>query len=160
MFDYLVLLVLGCSVLISLLRGLVKEVLSLLGWVVALVVANLYGETLAQWLPQVIPGQALRMIVAFLALFIAVRLLMALITLAFESVIKASGLTLADRGLGGLFGLARGVVLVLVVVLLCGLTAIPKQPFWREALFSPVFETMARTLLPHLPGNFAEHVKF
>jgi membrane protein required for colicin V production len=159
-FDYLVLLVLACSIIISLLRGLVKEILSLLAWIMSFVIANAYGQTLAQMLPNVIPGSATRLIVAFVALFIGVRLLMALVSLALESVIKATGLSLADRGLGGLFGLARGLVIVLAVVLLCGLTTIPKQPFWRDAWLSPLAESAARTIKPLLPGEIAQRVQF
>lgn len=159
-FDYLVLFVLICSIVISILRGLVKEMLSLLGWIVSFVVANAYGEDLAKLLPEVIPGAVARLIVAFIVLFIGVRLLMKLLTMAIEAAIKASGLTLADRGLGGLFGLARGLVIVLAVVLLCGMTAIPEQPFWKGAVLSPLAETAARTVKPFLPGDFARHVQF
>lgn len=159
-FDYLVLFVLVCSIVISTLRGLVKEILSLLSWVVSFVVANAYGEELARLLPHAVPGSTTRLIVAFVALFIGVRLLMMLLTMAIDAVIKASGLTLADRGLGGLFGLGRGVVIVLAAVLICGMTAIPQQPFWKEALLSPLAETAARTVKPFLPGDFARHVQF
>ena len=159
-FDYLVLFVLICSILISTMRGLVKEILSLLGWIVALVVANVYGETLAGLLPDVIPGNATRLIVAFIALFIGVRLLMMLLTKAVDAMVRAGGLTVVDRGLGGLFGLARGVVIVLAVVLVCGMTAIPRQPFWKEALLSPMAETAAMTVKPFLPGSFVQHVQF
>src|ERR1700757_329822 len=132
-FDYVVLFILVCSTIIGMMRGLVKEVLSLLAWILALVVANMYSGALAELLPQAIPGQATRMIVAFIALFIGVRLLMMLLTMAFDSIIKASGLTLADRGLGSLFGLARGVVIVLIVVMVCSMTTIPQQDFWKNA---------------------------
>jgi membrane protein required for colicin V production len=159
-FDYLVLFVLICSIVISTLRGLVKEVLSLLGWVVALVVANAYGQELAAMLGGVIPGAAMRLIVAFIVLFIGVRLLMALFALAVDAIVRRSGLSVADRGLGGLFGLARGLVLVLAAVLVCGLTAIPQQPFWKNALLSPLAETAARTVKPFLPGALAGNVNF
>jgi membrane protein required for colicin V production len=159
-FDYLVIFVLVCSVVISTLRGLVKEILSLLSWVISFVVANAYGQDLAQLLPDMIPGGTTRLIVAFIALFIGVRLLMMLLSMAIDAAIKASGLSLADRGLGGLFGLGRGLVIVLAAVLLCGMTAIPKQPFWKEAVLSPLAETAARTVKPFLPGEFARHVQF
>jgi membrane protein required for colicin V production len=159
-FDYLVLFVLICSIVISTLRGLVKEILSLLGWIVAFVVANAYGEMLAQWLPDAIPGSTARLIVAFLALFIGVRILMGLLTMALDAVIKAAGLTLADRGLGGLFGFARGVLIVLVAVLLCGMTEIPQQPFWKGALLSPLAESAALTVMPLLPGDLSHRIRF
>ena len=159
-FDYLVLFVLIASVVISTLRGLVKEILSLLGWIVAFVVANAYGAQLAPMLPELLPGETARLIMAFIVLFLGVRILMGLLSLAIGAVIAATGLTLADRGLGGLFGLARGIVIVLAAVILCGMTAIPQQDFWRNALLSPMAETGARTVKPFLPAALAEHVRF
>lgn len=159
-FDYLVLFVLICSIVISMLRGLVKEVFSLAGWIVAFIVANAYAEALAQLLPDMVPGNTTRLIVGFIVLFIGVRILVGLLTMALNEVVKAAGLTLADRGLGGLFGLARGLLIVLAAVLLCGMTGIPQQDFWKEALFSPLAETAAHTVKPFLPDDFAQHIQF
>jgi membrane protein required for colicin V production len=159
-FDYVVLFILVSSVVISTMRGLVKEILSLLGWVAAFIVANAFGAKLAPMLPSVIPGEALRLIVAFIALFLGVRVLMGLLALAIGALIEASGLSLADRGLGGLFGLGRGIVIVLAGVILCGMTSIPQQAFWKDALLSPMAETGARTVKPFLPAAFAQHVQF
>lgn len=159
-FDYLVLFVLIASVVISTLRGLVKEILSLVSWVVAFVVANAYGATLAPMLPEVIPGDMVRLMVAFVALFLGVRILMGLLSLAVDALVKAGGLSVADRGLGGLFGLARGLVIVLAAVILCGMTSIPQEPFWKDALLSPLAETGARTVKPFLPVSLAQHITF
>ncbi|MBC3870121.1 MULTISPECIES: CvpA family protein [Undibacterium] len=160
LFDYVVLIILICSIVISTMRGLIKEILSLVSWIVAFVVANAYSEVLAGWLPSLFPGQIVRLIIAFLALFIGVRLLMALVMMAVDAVIKASGLSLADRGLGGLFGLARGCVLVLAAVLVCGMTSMPQQAFWKNAVFSPLAETAANTVIPFLPASVSSHVRF
>ncbi len=160
LFDYVVLFVLIASVVISTMRGLVKEILSLLGWVVAFVLANAYGADLARMLPAAIPGDAVRLMVGFVALFIGARILMGLLTLAIDAMIKASGLTVADRGLGSLFGLGRGMVIVLTAVILCGMTEIPRQAFWKNALLSPLAETGARTILPYLPEPLAKQVHF
>lgn len=159
-FDYLVIFVLVASVVISTMRGVVKEILSLAAWVVAFVVANAYSARLAKLLPDLIPGEVLRLILAFIALFIGVRILMGLLTLALDALVQAGGLSLADRGLGGLFGLARGLVIVLAAVILCGMTSVPKQAFWRNALLSPLAETGARTVKPFLPAALAQHVQF
>ncbi|MDK6080101.1 MULTISPECIES: CvpA family protein [Massilia] len=159
-FDYLVLFVLVSSVIISTLRGLVKEILSLLGWIVAFVVANAYGAELAPMLPELLPGETARLIMAFVLLFLGVRILMGLLSLAIGALITATGLSLADRGLGGLFGLARGIVIVLAAVILCGMTSIPQQDFWRNALLSPMAETGARTVKPFLPAALAQHVNY
>ncbi len=159
-FDYIVLFILVASVVISTMRGLVKEILSLVGWVAAFIVANAFGAKLAPMLPSVIPGEALRLIVAFIALFLGVRILMGLLSLAIGALIEATGLSLADRGLGGLFGLGRGIVIVLAGVILCGMTSIPQQDFWKNALLSPMAETGARTVKPFLPAAFAQHVQY
>ena len=159
-FDYIVLFILISSVIISTLRGLVKEILSLAGWIVAFVVANAFGAKLAPMLPSLIPGTAVRLMVAFIALFLGVRVLMGLLSLAIGALIEATGLSLADRGLGGLFGLGRGIVIVLAGVILCGMTSIPQQAFWKDALLSPMAETGARTVKPFLPAALAQHVQF
>ena len=160
LFDYVVLFILLASVVISTMRGLIREILSLLGWIVAFVVANAYGAALAPMLPAMIPGAAVRLMVAFVALFIGVRLLMGLLTMAVSAVVTAAGLSLADRGLGGLFGLARGIVIVLFGVILCGMTSIPQQDIWKRALLSPMAETGVRTVKPFLPADFAQHVHY
>lgn len=160
LFDYLTLFVLLASVVISATRGLVREVLSLASWVAAFMVANLYGETLAQWLPAIVPGALTRLIIAFVVLFIGTRLLMGLLILMCESLIKAGGLSFVDRSLGSLFGFARGLLIVLITVILCGMTAIPQQPFWKDAMLSPLAESAARSVKPFLPDEFARHVQF
>ncbi len=160
LFDYVVLFILIASVVISTLRGLVREILSLLSWVVAFVLANAYGAELAPMLPSLIPGQAVRLMVAFVALFLGVRILMGLLSMAIGALVTATGLTLVDRGLGGLFGLGRGIVIVLAAVIVCGMTAIPQQAFWKEALLSPIAESGARTVKPFLPAALAQQLHF
>ena len=86
--------------------------------------------------------------------------LMAGLPMAVDAVVSVSGLKVIDRGLGGLFGLGRGVVIVLAVALLCGMTSIPQQPFWTDALLSPLVESAARTVQQFLPGDIVRHVKF
>jgi membrane protein required for colicin V production len=159
-FDYLVLFVLVASIIISMMRGLVREVLSLAGWVVAFVVANAYAAALAQMLPPVVPGEVLRLILAFIALFIGVRILMGLLAMALGALLDAGGLSIVDRLLGAVFGFCRGLVIVLAAVILCGMTSLPQQAFWKDALLSPLAETGARTVKPFLPAAMAQHVNF
>ncbi len=159
-FDYLVLLILACSVLISTLRGIVKEVVSLAGWIVALYVANAYAEQLAHMLPEVLTSETGRLIIAFVVLFIATRLLVALLGRAIQELVKATGLSLMDRMLGCVFGVARGLIIVLIVVLLCGTTTIVQQPFWTEAKLSGRAVEAAEAVKPYLPEKFSEHIHF
>ncbi len=159
-FDYALLFILGCSVIVGTTRGFVREVISLIGWVVAFVVANMYGKTLAPMLPLVIPGETLRLIVAFIALFIVARIAMLLLAKAIDALISAGGLSGLNRSLGCFFGLIRGLLISLVLVLLCGLTSIPQQPFWKRAMFSPYAEHFAIMVLPLLPESIARNIKY
>ena len=160
LFDYLVIFVITCSVIIGTLRGLVREVFSLIGWMAAFFVGCTYSDSLAGMLPQVISGTSIRLIVAFVSLFFGVKLLASLLTRTIDAIVKNTGLTAVDRGLGSFFGFARGTVIVLSVVLLCGMTAIPRQAFWREASTSKFAEDMALQLLPFLPEELTRYIKF
>jgi len=159
-FDYLVIFVLVTSVIIGVVSGLVKEVLSVLAWVIAFVVANAYAAALAHMLPEVIPGDVLRLIIAFIALFIGARILMGLLSLALDALLDAGGLDFVDRALGAVFGVARGLVIVLAAVILSGMTSLPKQDFWRHAVLSPYAEQGARMVKQYLPAAMAQHVNF
>jgi membrane protein required for colicin V production len=159
-FDYVVIIILASSVVISLMRGLVREVLSLASWIVAFVVANAYGAELAKMLPEAVPGEVVRTIVGFVALFIGVRIVMGLFSMALSALISAAGLGIVDRGLGAVFGFARGIIFVFAAVIVCGMTDIPKQAFWKDALLSPLAEQGVRTVKPMLPDSLARHVHF
>lgn len=160
LFDYAVLAIVLASIAISVWRGLVREILSLIGWVVAFVVANLFAGEVAPLLPSVLGHPVLRMIVAFLLILLATILLMSLVNWAILRGIAAAGLQLADRGLGGLFGLARGMLIVIALALVAGMTRAPEFDFWKQALFSPLVETAVTTVLPFLPGDISSKVKF
>ncbi|HEV2007125.1 MAG TPA: CvpA family protein, partial [Burkholderiales bacterium] len=108
----------------SIIHGLVRELLALASWVVAFLVAQMYANDVAGLLPAAIPGQALRALVAFVILFLAVLLVMTLIAIAVSRLFKRAGLGLADRALGAAFGLVRGMAIVMVVVLLAGFTTL------------------------------------
>ena len=113
-FDYAVLLVVGVSILLSVMRGFLREVMALLAWVVAFWVANLYTASLAPMLPQSIPTPELRLLAAFVAIFLATLLVMTLISITVSHFLKAIGVGPFDRALGAVFGFARGMVIVLV----------------------------------------------
>jgi membrane protein required for colicin V production len=159
-FDYVVLVIMGLSVLLSILRGFVREALALVSWLAAFFVAKLYTLELAPLLPQSIPSQSLRLLAAFLILFLATLLICSLLAIALSEVFKRVGLGWMDRCLGALFGLARGMVIVGVLVLLGGLTTLPKDVRWRNAMFSAPLEAMVISLLPWFPTDIAKHVKY
>jgi len=135
-FDYLVLAILCASAVLGLLRGLVKEVLSLLACVVAFLAAIWWGPLVSAWLTNLIENTLLRTAVAYGLVFIVMLLLVGLINLTLATLIDKTGLGQADHGLGALFGLLRGVLIVLVLVALAGYTELPAEPWWKEARLS------------------------
>ena len=160
LFDYAVLGIIGVSVLLSIVRGLVRELLALAAWVIAFVVANVFSGTVAGWLPAGIANPSLRVLVAFAALFVGVLIAMSLIALAVRGLVRSAGLGAEDRLLGGLFGLARGLLIVLVLVLLAGLTALPRQPAWNNAVFSAPLEALALQVKQWLPRHVSEYINY
>ena len=154
-------MIIGLSILLSVLRGLVREVLALLSWVAALWIAQVYTVEFAPMLPDTIPTLSLRYLAAFIILFLLVLLLTTLVTIALSHFIKALGMGAADRMLGAVFGLVRGVVMVLTLVLLAGLTSLPRQTVWRDAMFSTPLEVfIVKMVLPQLPESFAKRINY
>ncbi len=135
-FDYAVLVIVGLSIVISMMRGLLAEVLSIMGWFAAFFVARTYASQLAPLMPVEIPTETLRILASFITLFVATFLVTSLLAIALTSIFKKIGLGWLNRLLGGLFGFARGMLIVCILVFLAGLTDIPKDERWRNAMFS------------------------
>jgi membrane protein required for colicin V production len=159
-FDYAVIAILAASVLIGLFRGLIKELLSLIAYVAAFTAAMRYGPLVYEWLTPHIDTPALRLGVSYVGVFIAVLLAVGIVNMALGMLIKATGLSPADRGLGGIFGLARGLLIVLVLVIAAGFTPLPKEPWWTGATFSPLAEEGARAVKPWVPEQFADWIRY
>jgi len=158
-FDFGVLMVLVVSVVLSLFQGLVREMISLGGWVGGFILAMFFGGSVAGLLPQSL-SPLMSALIGFLLVFAGVLAIAWIAGLALSSAVRASGLAPADRALGGVFGLVRGLIIVLVAVVLAGLTPLPREPFWRDALLSGPFETAALTLRPYLPEGLARRLRY
>lgn len=158
--DHVVLAILGFSVLLGVIRGLVREVLALVAWVAAFVVAWLFGADMAAVMPAEIQGEDLRRLAGFATLFFLVLLAMSLISVAVSQLVKSAGLSFEDRMLGALFGLARGAAVVIVLVLLAGATPLPQQPVWREAAFRQMLEFAALAARGWLPDALSQRIRY
>lgn len=159
-FDYVVLAILGVSILLSMMRGFIREILALAGWVAAFYIARTYTLQFAELLPSGIPTEALKFLAAFVILFLAALLVTSLLAIALSQLFKNIGLSWLDRGLGAIFGIARGIVIIGVLVLLAGLTSAPKDIRWRNAMFSAPLEAMVVSTLPWFPNDIAKHIKY
>lgn len=162
-FDWLILAVILLSSLLGVWRGVVSEVLALLAWVAAFFAARMWGGATAEHMSALLQNlhePALRQMVGFATVFVATLLLFAIARFALSSLLRAVGLGLVDRFLGALFGLGRGVLLVLLGVLLGGLTDLPSQQWWREALLAPPLETAVLAAKPLLPPKLGQSIHF
>lgn len=160
LFDWAVLLIIGLSSLLGLMRGAIREVLALLGWFIAFFVARQFGLEFSAMLKPLVANDSLRLLLSFAVLFIATMLVMALGRMALTELVKKIGLGGADKFLGLVIGVARGGLIVLVFVLLAGMTALPQQADWKNAYTSRWFELMAENVKPWLPEGMAKRINF
>ncbi len=141
--DYLIPGIIAVSALLSLMRGFVREAMSLAGWLVAVWVALHFSQPLAEAFLGGISAPSLRLGVAFVILFVVVLVLSALVNRLANQLVKRTGLTGTDRMIGMLFGAVRGAVVVAVLVLLAGMTTMPQDPWWRESVTIGYFQDLA-----------------
>ena len=159
-FDCAVLVVIALSSLLGLWRGVVSEVLALLAWLAAFVAARMWGGTAAESLGMWLRDPVLRQVLGFVAVFVATLVLFGVVRFFLARLLRLVGLGLVDRFLGMLFGIARGLLVVLAGVLLGGLTELPRQAWWREAILAPPLETAVLALKPWLPKQAAQRVRY
>jgi len=156
--DWILLAVLGLSFLLGVWRGLVKELLSLAGWVAAFYLAQMYAPQTAAWLPMEGSSEMLRYAAGFVITFIAVLVATVLISWVMKKMVSAVGLGPLDRLLGGLFGVLRGVVLLLAVTVLVGMTPMRESQAWQASQGAQGLQQSLRLLKPVLPVDFGKYL--
>jgi len=156
--DAGVIIVVLISLLIGLWRGLLYEVLSLLGWPVAFLLSKLFADDLASMLS--IAQEVVRITAAYALVFIFALIVWSILVGLTSKLMKSMGVAWTDRVMGGLFGILRGGMVVLVLAWLAGMTHIPEQPFWRSALTSKALEDIALLTKAWLPDGIARRVHY
>ena len=159
-FDYAMLGIVGLSILISVWRGLVREVISLLSWLVALWIAARFSVDFADWMPAAITNPSVRYVAAFAALFLGTIIVLELIGVLIAKLLHAVGLSFIDRLLGAIFGFARGVLIAWVLTLLGGLTTLPQRDWWRDSVFAAPLQAAVLAARPLLPAELAKRIKY
>jgi membrane protein required for colicin V production len=158
--DYAILGVLAVSVAWGIWRGFVREVISLAGWVLAFLAANAVAGPLGDALPTSISSPEVRVLVAFLVVFIFTLSIATVAGMLLSRLLKAAGLGGLDRTLGGLFGLARGVVILLALAIAAGLTTAPRHPLWKESVGAGMLTRTVLQLKPWLPPRLADRLRY
>lgn len=158
--DFVIVGIIALSAVISLVRGFVREAVSLAGWVVAVWLSITYMDVLALYLQPYIAVPSLRMAAAFATVFIGVLMASGFVVFIIGVVIDKTDMSGTDRVLGVVFGLARGVAIVGVVVALAGLTPVPQDPWWRQSVTLPHFERLVLEVRGALPTEISDQMQF
>jgi len=156
--DYIIFAIIAISILVGAIRGFIKEAFSLAVWAAAFLVAFQYSGVLAQQLESHIELPSVRTALAFAGLFLSVLLIGGLLTFLVGKLVEKTGLSGTDRLLGGVFGGVRGLVLVLALILVAGLTPIPRDPWWQTSQTIQSLLPLAEWSSQYLPDYILEHL--
>lgn len=159
-FDYVFLAVLAFSAVIGMWRGLVSEVMAVAAWALALLAAWRYHAQASELFVGVLDELVWRQLAGGAVVVLGVLVLTALVRYLLRQLLQAAGLGPTDRFFGALFGIARGLLVAFVVVLLGGLAGVSREPWWTQALFSAPIESAVLASRPWLPEAVAEKIRF
>ena len=158
--DITIISIILLSAVLSLFRGFVREVLSLVAWVVAFWTAMAFWGRFATVLEPYIAIEFARMVLAFLGVLIGVLLVFGIINFIVGKLLASTGLSGPDRLLGALFGVLRGGAIVTVLVVLAGLTPLPGEPSWSQSSMLGGFQSAAQLAIGQLPPEFGRHFSY
>jgi len=159
-FDIAVLAVIGLSTLFAFARGVVRELLAIATWIAAVFAAFGFGNDVAAMVPFFETSPLAKQVLAYAMVFVGVLVLGTLMAFLLSKLLRAVSLGFVDRFLGAAFGLARGVIVVLIFVLMAGLTTLPQQEWWQNATLGPPLVAAALSLREWLPPAWAERLDY
>jgi membrane protein required for colicin V production len=157
-FDWILLAVLLLSMLIGLWRGLVVEVLSVLGWIAAFVVAQMFATTVGQWLPMEGSVPQLRYAAGFVLAFVGTLIASSVLGWVAKKMLASVGLSGLDRLLGAAFGLVRGAIILLAVTTVVLMTPMKNNNAWQQSVGAGVLSTLLKGLKPVLPDELGKFI--
>lgn len=156
--DWVILGILGLSILVGLWRGLIAELLSLAIWIAAFWVAATFGPAVAAQFEHAISMPMARIALGYGLCFIGVLIVGALVRFVMRRLISSTGLSGIDRLFGMLFGFVRGALLVTLLVFLVGLTTFTREPWWQQSALLPQFQGLAAWLGQNVPASVSDHL--
>lgn len=159
-FDFLALGTVFVCIIISAMRGLVAELISFGGWIVALIAARLFAVPVSDVVFVSMQPRPMAVVCAFVLVYVVARVATVFAQYLIDFVVKKSKLSSLNRLLGALLGAAKGVLVVSFVVLACMFSSLPQEPEWQDAYSSAFFEETARMGAPYLPDFLADQLLF
>lgn len=158
--DFTLIGLIFIAIVTGLLRGFIKEVFSLGFWILASWVSLRFSREFSGFLVSAISHPSARMLVSFVALLAITLGLGGLIGFLLSVLAKNNKLTFMDRFGGMVFGVIRGIIMVTVIIILAGLTPLPKDSWWTESTLIPPFQLLAVWLRDHMSLGIAEYIKY
>ena len=159
-FDIAIIAVVVLSALFAFVRGIVREMIALATWVIGFIAAINYAGTVAGLFDWLHVAPVAKQALAFGLILILVMIAGAILARSLAGVIRAIGLGFMDRLLGAIFGVARGLIVVVVFALVAGVTALPKQDWWQNSALGLPLADAALSLKPYLPRAWADKLDF
>ena len=157
--DYTVIVVLVVSIAWGAWRGLVHEMLSLIGWILAFAAGNLFAAPLAEMLPASM-GPGMRVVISYISIFVGTLVVAALLAALVTRFVKVSVLHSLNRWLGALFGLLRGLLIIVMLAMIAGLSPLPRKPDWTDSATGYSLAQTVVQLKPWLPPALAQRLRY
>jgi len=158
--DYVVISLMLISISVGVLRGAIREVMNIAGWVLAFIFAHSFAANLAPHFSDWVGEPLARTVLAWLGIFLVALILSALVASLLSEVVKKLGLSALDRSVGAMIGVARGLLVLLAFTLAAGLSKIPQQATWKEAALTPYLEVAALYARGVLPDSIATKIRY
>lgn len=158
--DYAILAIIALSAIIGLFRGFFREALGLVTWLLAFWLAFRLAEFGGGLLSEWVSVPSVRLAIAFGTIFLSVLIAGAVANYLIGTLVTRTGLVGTDRALGGVFGILRGIAILVLLVLLAGLTPVPRDGWWRDSLFIGHLEAGAIWARQWLPESLASAIEF
>jgi len=158
--DIAIIVIVVLSMIVSLFRGFVREVLSLVAWIAALWAACAFTPRVGALFASTVSVAGIRLAIAFILILVATLLVFGIANFLIGRLLDKTGLSGPDRLLGALFGFARGAAIVAILVMIAGLTPLPTQPWWQAARMLPAFESAALAAVALLPPDLGRYFSY
>lgn len=158
-FDLIILVLLVLFTSIGALRGMLREFLSLSVWILAIGSGWLFADAVGSWF-ELLADAELRRLLGFLTIVFTMLAALSVVAFVVRKLVPRPVPGLTDRGIGAAVGAARGAAVVIVMVLLAGLTSLPKKDDWRNSMLVGVFQPFAQHLVEWLPASVAQQFRY
>ena len=156
--DWIFIAVLGVSLLLGVWRGLVREVLSLVNWVLAFYLAQWFAQDAAKYLSMSGVSEALRYAIGFALVFVVSAFVGGLMVWGLSKLVSSAGLGMVDRSLGAVFGLLRGMIFLLALTVVIAMTPAKSSSWWTQSVMASSTVHLLQVLKPVLPEKFAKYL--